>query len=295
MSASLYRPEVALTSENAVIGVSGEVVLYVVLRFDEGVSVRRRDGSEDFIACYCKVWAAGVQASPLGETLADQTGVELDRAGRVKVLPDLTLPGHPEIFVVGDMAYVEGVPGVAQGAIQEARYAVDRILSRLQPPHRPTAVQTSKERAGLTPADGGYDVAADPAVPAPAPFAYFDKGSMATISRFNAVVSVGPIRISGFIAWLMWLGLHLLYIAGFKQRVSTLVRWGLTFVSNGRSERVSTRQQLAGRLALERFGSGISGPLLRGEVPPPPAGVQDVTEQTPDMDSLGEERPGRVT
>ncbi len=236
---------------------------------EDGVTVKRKDGSEDFIPCSCKVWAAGVQANPLGKTLAEQTGVELDRAGRVKVLPDLTLPGHPEIFVVGDMAYVEGVPGVAQGAIQEARYAVRRIAERLRPALEPTAVVVSTEGdgSGVGAGDPGYRL--EPAVvPEPKPFSYFDKGSMATISRFNAVVSVGPLRVSGFLAWLMWLGLHLLYIAGFKQRVSTLVRWGITFVSNGRSERATTRQQLAGRLALEQFGRRVSASLLRGERPP---------------------------
>ncbi len=221
---------------------------------EDGVTVRYRDGRDEHIASACKVWAAGVQANPLGQTLAAQSGVELDRAGRVKVLPDLTLPGHPEVFVVGDMAYVEGVPGVAQGAIQGARYAARLIADRLQPPVSATAVVPAGDRFG-------------PGAGEPEPFRYFDKGSMATISRFKAVVSVGPVRVSGFVAWLMWLGLHLLYIAGFKQRVSTLVRWALTFVSNGRSERATTRQQLAGRLALEQFGPGVSATLLRGERP----------------------------
>ena len=240
---------------------------------EDGVRVKRKDGSEEFIACACKVWAAGVQANPLGKTLADQTGAELDRAGRVKVLPDLTLPGHPEVFVVGDLAYVEGVPGVAQGAIQEARYAVRRILDRLQSEQKPADVIVSTEGTGsaVGAGDPGYRLVPVPAsarAREPEPFRYFDKGSMATISRFNAVVSVGPVRVSGFLAWLMWLGLHLLYIAGFKQRVSTLVRWGITFVSNGRSERATTRQQLAGRLALEQFGRRVSASLLRGEQPP---------------------------
>jgi NADH dehydrogenase len=88
---------------------------------------------------------------------------------------------------------------------------------------------------------------------------------MATISRFRAVVSVGRLRITGFPAWVMWMFLHLLYITGFKQQVSTVFRWFLTFISNGRSERTTTNQQLVGRLALERLGPGVSGPLVRGE------------------------------
>ncbi len=236
---------------------------------DEGVAVKDKDGQEDFIRCACKVWAAGVQASPLGKTLASQTGAELDRSGRVKVRPDLSLPDHPEILVVGDMAYVEGVPGVAQGAIQEARYAAARIQERLRAAEEPAMVALEGERTAVGAGDPGYTFATPAPPEDPEPFKYFDKGSMATVSRFNAVVSVGPLRFTGFVAWLMWLGLHLLYIAGFKQRVSTLVRWFITFVSNGRSERASTRQQLAGRLALEQFGPGVSGPLLRGEHPEP--------------------------
>ena len=88
---------------------------------------------------------------------------------------------------------------------------------------------------------------------------------MATISRFRAVVSVGRLRVTGFLAWLMWLGLHLLYIAGFKSRVTTLLSWAISFVSNGRTERVATNQQLVGRLALAQLGQRVTGRLLRGE------------------------------
>jgi NADH dehydrogenase len=93
---------------------------------------------------------------------------------------------------------------------------------------------------------------------------------MATIAKYEAVVRVGPLRLTGFLAWLAWLLLHLLMIAGFKQQVSTLVRWALSFLSNGRSERVTTNQQLVGRLAMEHLGGHTSGPLMRGEVPPDP-------------------------
>lgn len=189
-----------------------------------GIVVKRADGSSERIESVCKVWAAGVQGSPLAAQLAKQTGVELDRAGRVKVAPDLTVPGHPEVFVIGDLMAVDGVPGVAQGAIQSARYVARLVQARLN------------------------------ATPHTAPFAYRDKGSMATISRFSAVVSVGKLRLTGFIAWAMWLVLHLLYIAGFKQRISTLLRWGISFLTRGRAERVTTNQQLVGRLALEEVG-----------------------------------------
>ena len=172
----------------------------------------------------CKVWAAGVQASPLGVTLSEQSGAELDGAGRIKVLPDLTLPGHPEVFVVGDMIALENLPGVAQVAIQGARFAAKQISRRL-------AGQPGEEA-----------------------FSYFDKGSMATISRFSAVASVGRLRFGGFIAWLMWLGVHLVYIIGFKSRVTTLLHWVVSFLGRGRAERTTTEQQVFARRAIERLG-----------------------------------------
>src|SRR3954463_7459236 len=141
-----------------------------------GIVVQDPDGTTRRIASMCKIWAAGVAASPLGRQLAEQTGAETDRAGRLNVQPDCTLPGHPEVFVVGDM--LAGQPGVAQVAIQSGRYAAKTIRRRL---------------AQRSPLD---------------PFRYHDKGSMATVSRFHAVVSIGRFRFEGFIAWLMWLGLH---------------------------------------------------------------------------------------
>jgi len=208
----------------------------IVTNVDEdGIEIRDKDGGTQRIEAVCKVWAAGVKGSELGEVLAEQSGAELDRANRVIVEPDLTLPGHPEVFVVGDMAAVPGVPGVAQGAIQGARHAAKTIKARL--------------------------THADP----PGAFSYLDKGSMATISKFSAVAMIGRVKLTGFIAWVAWLFLHLLYIAGFKQRVTTLLSWAITFITNGRSQRVVTNQQLVGRLALERLGSGVSGKLMHGE------------------------------
>ena len=97
-----------------------------------GITVKDSDGTTRRIECACKVWSAGVSASPLGRDLAEQSDVELDRAGRVKVLPDLSVPGHPNVFVVGDMAAVDGVPGMAQGAIQGAKYAAKRDQGRAE-------------------------------------------------------------------------------------------------------------------------------------------------------------------
>src|SRR5690606_33683547 len=137
------------------------------------------------------------------KTLSAQTGAELDRAGRIAVNPDLTLPGHPEVFVIGDMIALDNLPGVAQVAIQGAKYAAKTIEGRLE----------GKEPQG--------------------PFKYFDKGSMAIISRFNAVLMMGKIRMTGFIAWLAWLFLHLLYITGFKGRITALLHWAISFLGRG--------------------------------------------------------------
>ena len=215
-----------------------EVVLNSIVTDLNGRSVtyKNADGELVTIDSTCKVWAAGVQGNVLGKSLAEQTDAELDRAGRVIVLPDMTLPGHPEVTVIGDLAFVPGVPGVAQGAIQEARYVAARIADRVA--GRPLSDQ---------------------------PFKYHDKGSMATISKFSAVVKVGKVQFTGFFAWVAWLGLHLLYIAGFKGRVTTLLHWVLSFIGRGRSERVTTNQQLVGRLALESLGQNVTAKLLRGE------------------------------
>lgn len=201
----------------------------------DSVELRFHDGRVERIESACKVWAAGVQASELGRVLAERTGVELDRSGRVVVEKDLTVPGHPEIFVLGDMMSVPGVPGVAQGAIQSARHAASTILARL----------------------GGGAV--------PAPFAYRDKGSMATISRFTAVVKMGRFHLTGFTAWAAWCFLHLLYIVGFKSQLATLVHWFFSFTADLRPQRTTTNQQLVARLALEKLGAGSSGRLVAGQ------------------------------
>jgi NADH:ubiquinone reductase (H+-translocating) len=204
------------------LGVEVQLNVRVVDLDDGGVDVVDNHGTRR-IKARTKVWAAGVAASPLGRQLAEQTGAELDRAGRVKVNPDTTLPGHPEIFVIGDMMALDDLPGVAQVAMQQGKYAAKTIRHRL---------------------------AGKPALP---PFRYFDKGSMATVSRFHAVASVGSrIQLAGFIAWLMWLAVHIVYLIGFKNRVTTLMHWAVTFIGRGRSERVATEQQVFARMAILR-------------------------------------------
>jgi NADH dehydrogenase len=190
----------------------------------DGIEIKDADGQVRRINAATKIWAAGVQASPLGKILGEQSGADIDRAGRVAVQPDLTLPGHPEVHVVGDMMALDRLPGVAQVAIQGARYSADQIKRRL---------------AGKAPKG---------------PFEYHDKGSMATISRFHAVVDLGKLKFEGFIAWVMWLALHLVYIVGFRSRITAVLHWLVSFLGRGRSQRVATQQQVYGRLALEQLG-----------------------------------------
>ena len=200
---------------------------------ERGLEVKDRDGTVRRIESMTKIWAAGVQANPLGRTLSEQTGAPLDRAGRISVNPDLTLPGHPEVFVVGDMISLDNLPGVAQVAIQGAKYAAKEIQNRI-----------------------------DDKAPQE-PFHYFDKGSMAIISRFRAVAMVGKLRLTGVIAWLMWLAVHLVYITGFKNRLTALLHWAVSFLGRGRSERTTTEQQIFGRAALERLKGGAADLVSR--------------------------------
>jgi NADH dehydrogenase len=190
-----------------------------------GLTVKYKDGTVKRIESATKVWSAGVSASPLGRDLATQTGVELDRAGRVKVGPDLTVPGNPNVWVVGDMMAVDGVPGMAQGAIQGGRYAANLIKAEL---------------AGADPASRQ-------------PFKYFDKGSMATVSRFSAVAQVGKIEFGGFIAWLAWLFLHLIYLVGFKTKIATMLSWTTTFLGKHRGQLTITEQQAYARTRIEQL------------------------------------------
>jgi NADH dehydrogenase len=155
------------------------------------------------------IWAAGVAASPLARSL----GVSLDRAGRVEVNPDLTIPGHDEIFVVGDLATltIDGkpVPGVAPAAMQEGRHAARNIVRRVR---------------------------GDPYLP----FKYIDKGTLATIGRAAAVGQIGPFRLSGFLAWITWAFVHLLYLVGFRNRLFVLIDWAWYYLTYQRGARLIT-------------------------------------------------------
>jgi NADH dehydrogenase len=212
------------------IGVEVQLGQKVVDVDREGITLADSQGRETRIQSSCKIWAAGVSANSLNAQLSEQTGAALDRGGRIATQPDLTLPGHPEVHVVGDMA--QGNPGVAQVAIQGARHAAKAIK-------------------------GGESK----------PFRYRDKGSMATVSRFHAVASVKGLRLSGFLAWLMWLGVHLVYLVGFKNRFTTIVHWTVSFIGRARSERVATEQQVYGRLALQGLQQPQAQPQTKAKRP----------------------------
>jgi NADH dehydrogenase len=179
---------------------------------------------EERIICHTKIWAAGVQASPLGAMLAEATGADTDRAGHVEVLPDCTLPDHPEVFVVGDLMALNGLPGVAEVAMQSGIHAARTIKRRLQ----------GDEQAK--------------------PFKYRDLGSMATISRFRAIVSFKGLKVGGFIGWLMWAFIHLTFLTGFKNRGTALMKWLTAFVGSSRDERTITMQQVSARIVASRAG-----------------------------------------
>jgi NADH dehydrogenase len=181
-----------------------------------GVDETGLDVERGRIGARTKIWAAGVQASPLGRMLAERNGSAVDRSGRVEVHPDCSLPGRPEVFVVGDLMALDGLPGLARVAIESGRHAA-RTITR-----------------GL----GGRP---------PEPFRYRDLGTMATIARFRAVVSIGPLQISGFVGWLMWLVVHLAFLTGFKNRISALANWTVAFLGRGRRQRTITKQQTLAR------------------------------------------------
>ncbi len=167
------------------------------------------------IATQTIIWAAGVQASSLTARLAEAAGAPTDRAGRILVCPDLTVPGYPEVFAIGDMADLHDadgrpLPGIAPVAMQQGEHAARTIRARLD---------------GRPPAGA---------------FAYKDKGTLATIGRARAVAQIGRLQLWGLPAWVMWLLVHLLYLVGFQNRVLVLLRWSFSFLTRGRGARLIT-------------------------------------------------------
>jgi NADH dehydrogenase len=184
----------------------------------EAVTVQAPDGGSERIPSRTVIWAAGVSASGLAARLAELTGAELDRVGRVTVEPDLTLPGHPDVLALGDMVRVraqdgsvQDLPGVAPVAMQQGRYAAKVVRARLE-----------GRSSG--------------------PFRYRDKGNLATIGRARAVADLHAVRLSGFPAWAAWLVVHLWYLIGFQNRLLVVIRWSFSFFTRGRGARLISRQ-----------------------------------------------------
>ena len=215
-----FPPSLSLKAERSLqrLGVSVLTGRTVVGIDANGVSVTDSASTPEQIPSRTVIWAAGVTASSLASHLARLSGAETDRAGRVTVLPDLTLPGHPEVFVIGDMVRVRSsdgnsvlLPGVAPVAMQQGRYVAKAVRARLD--RHPTA-----------------------------PFRYRDKGNLATIGRAAAVADIKGLRLSGFIAWSTWLVVHLWYLIGFQNRLLVLLRWVFSFATHGRGARLITRR-----------------------------------------------------
>jgi NADH:ubiquinone reductase (H+-translocating) len=230
-----FPPSLSAKAERSLahLGVTVRTGWTVVDVDDQGVTIADGNGRQERLATRTVIWAAGVTASRLAARLGELTGAECDPSGRVAVEPDLTLPGHPEVFALGDMVRVRGrsgaalaLPGVAPVAMQQGRYVARVVRARLH---------------GET-------------VP---PFRYRDKGNLATIGRAAAVADIKGLRLSGFVAWMTWLLVHLWYLIGFQNRLLVLIRWIFSFVTHGRGARLIT--QVEGRAAPERTGQRNSG------------------------------------
>lgn len=182
---------------------------------ESGVTVKSRTGEQEHIPTYTVIWAAGVAVSDFGKTLAKRTGAPTDKAGRIKVEKNLTVPGYSNIFVVGDLAYLtdehgKELPGVAQVAMQSGSYAAKEI--------------TARARGGSV----------------NKPFRYFNKGDLAVIGRFSAVANVFGLHLSGFPAWFVWLFIHLLYIVEFESRILVMIQWGFLYLTYNRGAMLIT-------------------------------------------------------
>lgn len=210
-----YQPDLSAKAQRALEGLGVTVRLATsVASVEEGAVRLRRGQHEEHLTTHTVLWAAGVQASPLAAMVAAAAGLETDRAGRLAVAADLSVPGHPEVFAIGDLVRVEQdgalLPGVAPVAMAEGRYVAGVIAARA---------------AGRA---------------APAPFRYRDKGSMATIGRSQAVCDLGFVRFAGLPAWLAWLFIHIMYLVEFENRILVLVQWAWNYLTRNRGARLIT-------------------------------------------------------
>ncbi len=211
-----FPEDLSAKAEKLVTRLGVEVIKGVMVTKIDAVGVTFKHGdSSEMLAAKTVIWAGGVMATPFGRKLAERTQSETDRSGRIKVNRNLTVPHFPDFFIIGDLAYAvddkgKPLPGVAQVAMQGGAYAARVIRARLE---------GKKELP---------------------PFHYFNKGEMAVIGRAAAVANIFGIHVSGLLAWLMWLFIHLIYIVEFKSRVSVLVQWGFEYLTFSRGARLIT-------------------------------------------------------
>jgi NADH dehydrogenase len=219
-----FPPDLSQSAVNQLenLGVTPMLGALVVDIDADGVQLQHPDGRTERIAARTVVWAAGVAAASLAGRLAAAVGEETDRAGRVTVEPDLSLPGHPEVLALGDMVRVkdaegnvQDLPGVAPVAMQQGRYAAKVVRRRML----------------------GKPVK---------PFRYVDKGNLATIGRARAVAEIKGIHFGGPLAWLLWLGIHIFYLIGFQNRILVMLRWSFSFITRGRGARLLTGEAAVG-------------------------------------------------
>ncbi len=224
-----YAPELSTKAEAALqrLGVTVQTKT-MVTQVAEDVVTTKQGARVVQIPARTILWAAGVKASLMGEVLAKRTGAQLDRAGRVVVEPDLTLPGHPNIFVVGDLANFshqngKPLPGVAPVAMQEGQYVATLLQQRLKGNNSPS-------------------------------FCYVDRGSLAVIGRNAAVVDLGFIKFSGLLAWLTWVFVHIYYLIEFDSKLVVLIQWGWNYFTRKRGARLITGEESLLQVAIDRNG-----------------------------------------
>ena len=237
-----YRPQLSARARTMLERMGVEVITHsrVVDVSPDGLTIANGD-ERSSLRTRSPLWAVGVRASPLGKVLARATGVELDRGGRVKVTSYAGVPGYPDVFVIGDLAHFQDkngkpLPGVAQVAIQQGKYVARLIEARL---------------SGKT-------------VPA---FRYFDRGSMATIGRGAAVAQIGPLHLSGWLAWQIWLFVHLMYQLDFENRILALVQWLWNFFTGDRSAllMIDTEQPSQGAVEAKYATESGTWPVVGGD------------------------------
>ena len=238
---AVFGPKLSQKADKALqaLGVEqhmGSIVTHVE---QGGVLVRDQAGVQTRYDVGTVLWTAGVEAPPIAGALANATGAKRDRAGRIVVEKNLTIPGHPEISVLGDMMSLAKLPGVAEVAMQSGLYAGNRIRR-----------QASGDLAEK-------------------PFRYRDLGSAAYISRGRAVVSAGPLQVGGFMGWVIWLFIHIAFLTGYRNRLGALLTWWLAFTRDIRRERTFTTQQ------IETLRDVYTVPASAETPAPPPEALAD--------------------